>query len=321
MSTNYSVSLVVCDDYLKKIVSHKGELTMSKKATIVITGATSGLGQLVAIELGRRGFDLVLTARSKERAEATRKQIEENAPSVKVDFFYVDLSLLKDVRRVSSEIAAAYPKIDALLNNAGIHAFEPRITPEGLPEMIAVNYLAPWLLTHMLKPSLQNAGKARVVNVASEASRRHGVLKLPDDLTDITPFTSLGSSPIYGKTKLLNIMFTGELARRWAGTGISVNALNPGFNVTGLGRELWFASVLEQLLNALRIGDPRRGANIITRLIVEPEYQKMTGGYFDVGTGNLIEPVSPGGDAAMQHKLWETTEDLLVKKGFLSKNG
>jgi NAD(P)-dependent dehydrogenase (short-subunit alcohol dehydrogenase family) len=295
-------------------------MTMSKKETIVITGATSGLGQLVAFELGRRGFDLILTARSKERAEATSKQIQEIAPSTKVDFFYGDFSLLKDVKRVGSEITVAYPKIDVLLNNVGIHAFVPRITSEGLPEMIAVNYLAPWLLTHMLKPSLQNAREARVVNVASEASQRHGILKLPDDLTDTTPFTSRGSSPIYGKTKLLNIMFTAEVARRWAATGISVNALNPGFNVTGLGRELWFASVLERLLKALRIGDPRKGADIITRLIVEPEYQKMTGGYFNVGTGKSIEPVSPGGDVVMQNKLWEATEDLLVKKGFLSKN-
>lgn len=291
---------------------------MPKKATVVITGATSGLGQLVSIELARRGFDLVLTARSKERSEATRKQIEAITSSAKVDFFYGDLSLLKDVKRVGSEIAAAYPKIDVLLNNAGIHAFEPRITPEGLPEMIAVNYLSPWLLSHTIKPSLQNAGKAKVVNVASEASRRHGVLKLPEDLTDTTPFTARGSSAIYGKTKLFNIMFTAELARRWAGTGISVNALNPGFNVTGLGRELWFASALERLLKALRLGDPRRGADIITRLIVEPEYQKMTGGYFNVGTGKPIEPVHPGGDAAMQHKLWHATEDLLEQKGFVS---
>ncbi|MBU5348347.1 SDR family NAD(P)-dependent oxidoreductase [Paenibacillus lautus] len=290
---------------------------MPKKGTVVITGATSGLGQLVALELGRRGFDLILTARSKERAEATRKQIGASAPLAKIDFFYGDLSLLKDVKRVGSEIATSYPKIDVLLNNAGIHAFEPRITSEGLPEMITVNYLAPWLLTHSLKPSLQNAGKARVVNVASEASRRHGVLKLPEDLTDTTPFTARGSSPIYGKTKLLNIMFTAELARRWEGTGISVNALNPGFNVTGLGRELWFAPFLERLLKGLRLGDPRRGAEIITRLIVEPEYYKMTGGYFNVGTGKSIEPVSPGGDTVMQHKLWEATQDLLEQKKYL----
>ncbi|MGG4220007.1 SDR family NAD(P)-dependent oxidoreductase [Paenibacillus jamilae] len=292
---------------------------MPKNTTVVITGATSGLGQLVAVELGRRGcFDLVLTARSKERAEATRKQIEAVSPSAKVDFFYGDLSILQEVKRIGGEIAAAYPKIDVLLNNAGIHAFEQRITPEGLPEMIAINYLSPWLLTHTLKPCLQNVDKARVVNVASEASRRHGVLRLPEDLTDTTSFTARGSSPIYGKTKLLNIMFTVELARQWSNPGISVNALNPGFNVTGLGRELWFAPLLERLLKILRLGDPRRGADIITRLIVEPEYHIKTGGYFNVGNGKSIEPVSPGGDPKMQQKLWKATENLLEQKGFLS---
>ncbi|MRN54308.1 SDR family NAD(P)-dependent oxidoreductase [Paenibacillus monticola] len=287
---------------------------MSEKSTVVITGATSGLGQLVAIELAKRGFDLVLTARSKERAEVTRQIIQANNSSVKIDFFFGDLSLMKDVERVGKQIVAAYPKIDVLLNNAGIHAFEPRTTSEGFPEMIAVNYLAPWLLSHTLKPSLQNADGARVVNVASEASRNHGVLNLPDDLTDTAPFTARGSSPIYGKTKLLNIMFTAELARQWEGTKISVNALNPGFNVTGLGRELRFASVIERILKFLHLGDPRRGTDIITRLIVEPTYGKVTGGYFNVGTGNLIEPVSPGGDAAMQKKLWEVTQDLLEQK-------
>lgn len=292
-------------------------MTMVKKENVVITGATSGLGQLVALELGRRGFDLILTARSKERAEITRKQIEKHAPSAKIDFFYGDFSSIKDVSRVGREIAAEYPKIDVMLNNAGIHAFKPRITPEGLPEMITVNYFAPWVLTQILKPSLQNSSQARVVNVSSEASRRHGILKLPEDLTDTTPFTARGSSPIYGKTKLLNIMFSAELARRWSGAGISVNVLNPGFNVTGLGRELWFAPVLERLLKALRLGDPRKGTDIITRLIIDPEYQRKTGGYFNVGTGQSIEPVSPGGDEAMQHKLWETTEKLLREKGFL----
>ncbi|WP_334074671.1 MULTISPECIES: SDR family NAD(P)-dependent oxidoreductase [Paenibacillus] len=282
------------------------------KKTVVITGATSGLGQLVAIELGRRGYNLVLTARSKERAGVTEKRIAANAPQAKVDFFHGDLSLLNDVRRVGGEIAAAYPKIDVLLNNAGIHAFEPRITSEGFHEMMAVNYFAPWLLTHLLKSSLLNAGEARVVNVASEASRRHGTLKLPEDLTDTSSFTARGSSLFYGKTKLLNIMFTAELARRWANTGISVNALNPGFNVTGLGRELWFAPILERLLKVLRLGDPRRGAEIITRLIVEPEYQKITGGYFNDGTGKSIEPVPPGGDPKMQRRLWKATEDLLI---------
>ncbi|WP_338540104.1 SDR family NAD(P)-dependent oxidoreductase [Paenibacillus tundrae] len=284
---------------------------------IVITGATSGLGQLAAIELAKRGAQLVLVARSEERAEATRNKIRALVSAAKIQFHFGDLSSLSDVKRVGLEMAAAYPRIDVLLNNAGLHAFEQRVTSDGFAEMIAVNYLAPWLLTHTLRNSLIQSGSARVVNVASEASRNHGQLVLPDDLVDTTPFTARGSSPIYGKTKLLNIMFTGELARQWDGTGVCVNALNPGFNVTGLGRELWFASGLERILTFLHVGDPRRGADIITRLAVEPTFGKVSGGYFNVGSGAAIDPVAPGGDARMQNKLWTMTRQLLEERGLL----
>ncbi|EGW37048.1 SDR family NAD(P)-dependent oxidoreductase [Desulfosporosinus sp. OT] len=284
---------------------------------VVITGATSGLGQLVAIELAKRGTHLVLTARSKKRAETTRKMLKDIAPKTEVDFFYGDLSLMEDVRRIGKEIKEVYPKIDALVNNAGLHAFEQRITSEGFAEMMAVNYLAPWLLSYTLQPSLMKSGNARIVNVASEASRNHGELKLPEDLTDTSTFTTRGSSALYGKTKLLNIMFTGELALQLSGTGVTVNALNPGFNVTGLGRELWFASALERILKFLHIGDPRKGADIITRLVVESQYQGVTGGYFNVGTGKSIIPAYPGGDITMQNKLWNETKELLQGRGLI----
>ncbi|MEK4155274.1 MULTISPECIES: SDR family NAD(P)-dependent oxidoreductase [Paenibacillus] len=287
------------------------------KPIIVITGATSGLGQLVALEMAKQGDHLVLTARSKTRSEATEKMIKESVPAVEISFFYGDLSSMKDVTRLGQEISNVFPKIDVLINNAGLHGFEQRITADGFSEMMAVNYFAPWLLTHTLERSLRAAGNAKIINVASEASRRHGVLKLPEDLLNTASFTSRGSSEIYGKTKLLNIMFTSELARRWAETGISVHALNPGFNVTGLGRELWFSSMLKHLLNFFRIGDPRKGAEIIIRLMTDPKYQVSTGGYFNVGTGNPIVPVQPGGDKVMENKLWNDTRDIVQQKGFV----
>ena len=280
---------------------------MTTKPIIVITGATSGLGQLVAIEMAKRGAHLVLTARSESRAEATQKMIKESVPAAEIIFFYGDLSLMKDVSRLGQEISDAYPKIDVLLNNAGLHAFEQRITAEGLSEMMAVNYFAPWILTHTLQHSLKAAGSARIINVASEASRTYGELKLPEDLINTSDFTARGSSEIYGKTKLLNIMFTAELARQFTGTGVTVHALNPGFNVTGLGRELWFAPMLERVLKFLHIGNPRKGADIIIRLMIDQKYQETTGGYFNVGTGNPIVPVHPGGDKEMENKLWNDT--------------
>lgn len=290
---------------------------MNNHPIVVITGATNGLGQLVAIELANRGAHLVLTARSRNKAEATRDMIKNIAPKAKIDFFFGDLSSMKEVIRIGDEIRTAYPKIDILINNAGLHAFQQRITSEGFSEMIAVNYLSPWLLTYTLKQSLINSGNARIINVASEASRNHGKLRLPDDLTNTDLFNNKGSSLLYGKTKLLNIMFTGELARRLAGTGVTVNALNPGFNVTGLGRELWFASPLERMLKFFHIGDPHKGADIIIRLASESKYQGVTGGYFNVGTGKPIIPIYPGGDANTQSQLWEYTEKLLREKKFI----
>lgn len=290
---------------------------MTKKYVAVITGATSGLGQLVAIELAKRGMHLVLTARNEERAQATKIMLKDHAADSQVEFFFGDLSLMKDVSRIGKEIKEAYPQIDILVNNAGLHGFEQRITSEGFPEMVVVNYLAPWLLTHVLLPSLIESGNARIVNVASEASRNHGELKLPEDLMDTSAFTARGSSAVYGKTKLLNIMFSQDLARRLNGTGVTVNALNPGFNVTGLGRELGFLSILAKILTFLHIGNPQRGADIIIRLAIDHQYQGVTGGYFQVGSGKPIVPIYPGGDIPMQKQLWKDTEKLLQQESYI----
>ncbi|WP_328285160.1 SDR family NAD(P)-dependent oxidoreductase [Bacillus sp. 1NLA3E] len=130
---------------------------------MVITGGTNGIGQLAAIEIAKRGAHLVLTARNKKRAEATEKLIKEASPETEVDFYFGDLSLMKDVRRIGLEIKENYSKIDVLIHNAGLHGFEQRVTPEGFAEMIAVNYLTPWLLTNLLKDSLVEAESARIL--------------------------------------------------------------------------------------------------------------------------------------------------------------
>jgi NAD(P)-dependent dehydrogenase (short-subunit alcohol dehydrogenase family) len=289
---------------------------MPKSPIVVLTGATSGLGRLAAIDLARRGAHLVLIARDKDKADSVRALIAQEAPRSVVDFFFGELSVMDDVRRLGAEIAMAYPAIDVLINNAGLHAFKQRATVDGFPVMVAVNYLAPWLLTQILRPALVTAaqlrGEARVVTVASEASRRHGMLTLPDDLSDTTPFTARGSSLLYGKSKLLDIMFSLELARQLSGTGVTANALCPGFNVTGLGRELGFAAALQRVLRALHIGDPARGAGIIVRLATDPEFRGKTGGYFSIKQARPLMPVPPGGEPVLQKQLWTQTAQLLA---------
>ena len=281
---------------------------------MVLTGATSGIGRLAAIALACQGAHIVFVARNESKAAETRRAIGQAAPGARVDVVFGDLAVLADVARVAAEIAATHERIDVLVNNAGIHAFDQRVTVDGLSEMVAVNYVAPWLLTNILRERLVASAPSRVVTVASEASRQSGGL-VPDlDLHDTKPFSRLGSSRAYGKTKLMDIMFSKELARRLVGSRVAVNCLCPGFNVTGLGRELGFASPLTSVLNWLKIGDPSRGAGIIVRLARAPEFAVRTGGYFSVKDAAPLTPVAPGNDPVLQQELWARTAAFVAAR-------
>jgi NAD(P)-dependent dehydrogenase (short-subunit alcohol dehydrogenase family) len=280
--------------------------------TIVITGATSGIGRCAAIALARQGAHLVLTARSQAKANATRSMIEAAAPDARVDVYYGDFANLASVAALGREIVAHHARIDALINNAGLHAFRLRATADGYSEMVAVNYLAPWLLTNILREAVVRSAPSRIVTVASEASRRGVGFDPLAALIDKRPFTARGSSAIYGQTKLMNIMFSQELSRQLTGTGVTVNCLCPGFNVTGLGRELWFAAPLERLLTRLKIGNPERGASIIVRLASDPAFAEVTGGYFSVKDARPLVPVTPGADQQAQQALWRATAERVA---------
>ena len=275
--------------------------------TAVITGATHGLGRLVALDLARRGLRLGVVARDPAKVDELRAAI---GPDAIVDAFVGDLSSVADVRRVAADIDARYDRIDVLVNNAGLHAFSQRVTADGIGEMTAVNYLAPWLLTNALRDKLVASAPARVVTVASEAARHAGSLDPVRDLTFTGDYTRRQSAAHYGRTKLMDIMFSQELARRLAGTGVTANCCDPGFNTTGLGRELPFAGALESALRALRVGDPRRGAAIITRLATDPGFETRTGGYFSVRDAKPLECPEPGRSEGKQRELWTATEEL-----------
>jgi NAD(P)-dependent dehydrogenase (short-subunit alcohol dehydrogenase family) len=280
--------------------------------TIVVTGATSGIGRCAAIALARQGAELVLTARSQARADATLAMIEAAAPGTRVHVYYGDFADLASVAALGREIVARHTRIDALINNAGRHAFRPRDTADGYSEMVAVNYLAPWLLTNILRETVIRSAPSCIVTVASEASQQAAGFDPLAALIDKRPFTVLGSSAIYGQTKLMNIMFSMEQARALARTGVAVNCLCPGFNVTGLGRELSFAAPLERLLTWLRIGNPERGARIIVRLARDPAFAEVTGGYFSVKDARPLVPVAPGADRQAQQALWQATAERVA---------
>ncbi|MDB5768124.1 MAG: short-chain dehydrogenase/reductase [Collimonas fungivorans] len=287
---------------------------MITNPTVVVTGATSGIGQLAAIALARQGAHIVFTARNEAKAAATCAAIKAAAPDARVDVHYADFTSLDAVARVAHEIAARYERIDVLVNNAGLHAFEQRITADGFSEMVGVNYLAPWLLTNILREKLASSAPSRIVTVASEASRRSGDLDPLRDICNTAAFTRLGSSRIYGQTKLMNIMFSMELARQLEGSGVTANCLCPGFNVTGLGRELGFAAVLQGILKALNIGNPQHGAGIIVRLASDPAFDRISGGYFSVKDAKPLVPAGAGNDVAARQALWSVTSELLAER-------
>jgi NAD(P)-dependent dehydrogenase (short-subunit alcohol dehydrogenase family) len=277
----------------------------------VITGATSGLGRVAALDLARQGYRIGAVARSRARAEALVNDIRKVTDGP-VDVFHADLGLISEARRVGEEIAAHYPRVDVLVNNAGLHAFTQRITAEGLAEMTAVNYLGPFVLTEALRTRLTASAPARIVNVASGASRRARTIAPAEDLRRTDPYSRRESMALYGRTKLMTIMWTQELARRLDAGQVTVNCCDPGFNATGLGRDLPGSAVLRRLLHTLRIGDPRKGAGIIVRLATDPALARTSGGYFSVRDARPLECPEPGRDAGVQKELWEATVSLLA---------
>ncbi len=285
---------------------------MDNRPLMVVTGATNGLGRLAAINLASGGADLAVIARSTDKASRLRQEIEAAAPEAQVDFFFADMSRLSEVRRAGEEIDARYARIDVLANIAGVHAFSQRITAEGLSEMIAVNYLAPWVLTEALRRKLVASAPSRIVTVVSEAARRSGGIDPQHDLTLTEDYSRRQSTQLYGRTKLMAIMFTLELGRQLAGTGVTVTCCNPGFNTTGLGRDLTLSGVLERLLTRLGVGDPRRGAGIIVRLAADPA--ATSNGYFSVNDVKSLEWPESGNDEAAQQALWTATATLVTHR-------
>jgi NAD(P)-dependent dehydrogenase (short-subunit alcohol dehydrogenase family) len=278
---------------------------------VVLTGATNGLGRLAALELARKGAHLALVVRNQAKADALRTEIEQSAPGTEVEIFLADLSLLGEVCRVGWQISASYPRIDVLINNAGVHAFSLRVTSEGLSEMTVVNYLAPWMLTDLLRENLVASAPARIVTVASRASNHAGGQSPVRYLGETRPYSRRESSQQYGWTKLLEIMFTQELGRQLAGTGVAVTCCCPGFNVTGLGRDLAIAGPLEKILQALNIGNPKHGAEIIVQLATDPVFAEITGGFFAAKGAKPLTCPEAGRDEALQRELWQATDEFI----------
>jgi len=278
-------------------------MTMSGR-TCLVTGATSGIGKETAIRLASLGANVVVVARDAVRGGAAGEDIRRLAPLARVDTLTADLSSMAQVRRLADEVRARYDRLDVLVNNAGIITMRRQLTADGLEAMFATNHLGPFLLTNLLRGLLERSAPARVVTVSSAAHRQ--VRTIPwDDLPHGGPAAYRQAYPL---SKLLNILFTAELARRLAGTGVTANSLHPGFVRTQLGRDVpgVLGDVLRLFLR-LRPG-PATGARTPVYLATAPEVADTTGGYFV--NRKRAEPSGLATDAGAAKRLWALSEEL-----------
>ncbi len=244
--------------------------------TVVITGATAGIGRAAAMALARRGAALSLVARNPEKARATAKDIQEASGNDRTRVFAADLSRQADIHRVADALLAAHPRIDVLVNNAGVVCTSFGETPDGIETTFAVNHLAYFLLTERLRERLVESAPARVVSTASDAHRFLGAFPF-DDPECRRRYRGLRA---YAVSKLANVMWNAELARRLAGTGVTANALHPGGVNTGLGDQNGGGlRVLGQLVKRF-LATPEQGAETLVHLVCAPELVEASGGYY-----------------------------------------
>jgi NAD(P)-dependent dehydrogenase (short-subunit alcohol dehydrogenase family) len=269
----------------------------------LITGANSGIGLVTARELARQGMDLILVCRNAAKGEQARQEVLAASRTQKVDLLLGDLADFASVRKLAAEVRSRYGRLDVLVNNAGLLVHQRTATPQGIELTFATNHLGPFLLTNLLLDPLRKGHEPRIVNVSSEAHRFARFR--PDDLAAPKKYSSMVA---YGNSKLANILFSNELARRLAPDGITSNSLHPGAVKTnfgaGNGGALGFAF---NLFKPFFI-TPEKGAETSIYLAASPEVQGRTGGYYD-----KKKPKTPSADARSDyfaHELWALSSRL-----------
>jgi NAD(P)-dependent dehydrogenase (short-subunit alcohol dehydrogenase family) len=254
---------------------------------VVITGATSGIGQVAAEKLAGMGARVVQVARDRERGEAALKRLRKGAPGATHTMRYAELSRLNEMKRVASEIASAEPHIDVLINNAGGMFGTRQVTEDGLELTFALNHMAYFVLRHGLRERLVASAPARVVSTASDAHEA-GALDF-DDLESVKAYRwnlwewARYGGPgfkVYGRSKLCNILFTRALARRLAGTGVTANCLHPGFVATRFGDQT--GGLISFSISIARHFElsPNEGAETLVYLASSADVGSVTGEYF-----------------------------------------
>jgi NAD(P)-dependent dehydrogenase (short-subunit alcohol dehydrogenase family) len=274
--------------------------------TAVVTGANAGIGLWTALGLAKAGAHIVMVCRDPHRGEDARSLIAR-ASSRKPDLVIADFASLKTVSEAARRILDRYPEIHILVNNAGLFAPGRQLTADGYEMTIAVNHLAPFLLTNTLLPALEKAGEprrhARIVNVASEAARRASI-----DLGDLMGSRRFSMMSAYSQSKLANILFTKELARRLPPRPISANCLHPGLVGTNIGNKGRVLSAVWSAFKPLFIS-PERGAWNSLYVAASPFIEGDSGAYFVKQRPASTNPLAD--DPAVAARLWTESQRLV----------
>lgn len=271
--------------------------------TVLVTGATGGIGLATAAGLAGLGARVGIVGRDAARSEAVAGHLR--ATGARVDTFVADVSSQDELRRLADEVLDAYPRLDVLVNNVGGYWATRHVTVDGLEHTFAVNHLAAFLLTNLLLDRLRASAPARVVTVSSGAQAMGSI-----DFADLQGERDYSGQRAYNQSKLANVMFTYELARRLAGSGVTANALHPGVVRTNFGREDskgWMRLILPVVRPFMK--SPERGAATSVHLASSPDVEGVTGRYFANSRPKASSRASQ--DAAAAARLWDVSAELV----------
>lgn len=272
--------------------------------TVLITGATSGIGRATALGLARMGAHLAITGRDRVRTEDAAREIRASGGG-RVDLFIADLSSQSQVRQLADEVLQSLSCVHVLINNVGGYWKTRHVTVDGLERTFALNHLAPFLLTDLLLGKLKQSASARVVTVSSNAQAMGRI-----DFSDLQAERSYSGAQAYSQSKLANVLFSNELARRLKGTSVTANALHPGLVSTSFGAEDP-AAVQRVFIPFLRpfMKSPTQGAATSIHLASAPELEQVTGRYF--ANRHPKQSSGPSYDQVTAARLWQVSADLV----------
>jgi len=272
--------------------------------TVLVTGGTGGIGRATALGLATMGAQLAVTGRNRERTEGAAREIRAIGGG-QVDVFVADLSSQSEVRRLAVEVLQTYPRIDVLINNVGGYWNTRHVTADGLEHTFALNHLAPFLLTNLLLDQLKQSAPARVVTVSSNA---HATGRI--DFDDLQGERSYSGSKAYNQSKLANVLFTYELARRLQPSAVTANALHPGVVSTSFGAE--DPRGIQRLIIPFArpfMKSPAQGAATSIHLASAPDLEHVTGSYF--ANSKTKRSSKPSYDETVAARLWKVSAELV----------